>query len=103
MRAIVRDGLAGHARAPQLVRGRVVRLSPQLLACPDMLKITTAESAAEYQQIRELMGEYIEWDVSRTTQLGLPLYGYFSRRLPAARAEDWLGKREAATRDDGDR
>ena len=36
-----------------------------------MLKIVPAETHAQYQQVRELMAEYIEWDSSRTKELGL--------------------------------
>jgi ribosomal protein S18 acetylase RimI-like enzyme len=37
----------------------------------EMLKIARAETEAQCQQVRELMAEYIEWDSSRTKQLGL--------------------------------
>ena len=36
-----------------------------------MLKIAPAVTEAQYQQVRELMAEYIEWDSSRTKQLDL--------------------------------
>lgn len=36
-----------------------------------MLKIVRAETEAQYQQVRELMAEYIAWDSSRMRQLGL--------------------------------
>jgi APA family basic amino acid/polyamine antiporter len=30
---------------------------------------------------------------------GLPVYAYYARRLPPSRPEDWLGERDAASRD----
>ena len=36
-----------------------------------MLQIVPAESAAQYQQVRELSAELTEWDMSRVHQLGL--------------------------------
>ena len=36
-----------------------------------MVKIAPAETQAEYEQVRALMAEYIEWDSSQVRQLGL--------------------------------
>ena len=36
-----------------------------------MLKIVRAETETHYQQVRELMSEYIEWDSSQMRELGL--------------------------------
>jgi hypothetical protein len=57
-----------------------------------MLQIVPAESAAQYQQVRELSAELTEWDMSRVDQLGLDaqkvLDFYFSRR-PKERSQVW--------------
>src|SRR5882757_3286579 len=36
-----------------------------------MLEILPAESAMQYQQVRELLVEHIAWDTSQVSQLGL--------------------------------
>ena len=36
-----------------------------------MLEISEAHSPPQYARVRELMGEYIEWDRRRTRELGV--------------------------------